>query len=79
MGFGLVEGSSLIRCSLIGRAPFERAPAPVPLEGDLQPTSGFRPILVIADFSPRVPSVGPSSPWAARAIAPRAAMSRLER
>ena len=54
-------------------------PRPCPLEGDLRPTSGFRPILVIADFSPRVPSVGPSFPRAARAIAPHAATSRLER
>ena len=30
LGFGLVEGSILFRCSLIGRAPFEHAPAPVP-------------------------------------------------
>ena len=52
--------------------------APCPLEEDLRPTSGFCPVLVTADFSPRVPSVGPSSPRAARAIAPRAAMSRLE-
>ena len=55
------------------------APPPLSLGGDLRPMSGFHLILVITDFSPHVPSVSLSSPRAARAIAPCAATSRLER